>query len=109
MKGLSPRGALGALWYIQRSMDAFCRTAPRAVASMGGGDALLRASEMTCIGPVPRFTEAGWAAMAAEHADAQRACKNTERGGVEGERPGPEGNIPLPPDRARRFAGTVSR
>ena len=48
---------------IDRNLDAFDETAPKAVAAMGGRDALARSCEMTCIGPIPRIDAEAWQAM----------------------------------------------
>lgn len=82
-KGDAPGGASAAdvlrvLRMIDKSLDAFCATAPKAVAAMGGRDAIKRLSEMTCIGPVPRLDVTQWAAMSAEHMQSKRdAFENT--------------------------------
>ena len=57
---------------IDRALDAFERSAPRAVAAMGGREAIQARSQMTCIGPVPRLTAEEWEPLATEHADGQR-------------------------------------
>lgn len=84
-RGMSPADALHALRLIDASLAAFCETAPTAVASMGGRGALKRASEMTCIGPVPRLDVDTWAVMAAEYEDRKRdpdLFKHTVTGGM---------------------------
>jgi hypothetical protein len=52
---------------IDRNLDAFDETAPKAVAAMGGRDALARSCEMTCIGPIPRIDAEAWQAMSDEY------------------------------------------
>lgn len=52
---------------IDRNLDAFDETAPKAVAAMGGRDALAQSCEMTCIGPIPRIDADTWQAMSAEY------------------------------------------
>jgi len=52
---------------IDRNLDAFDETAPKAVAAMGGRDALARSCEMTCIGPIPRIDADAWQAMSDEY------------------------------------------
>ena len=52
---------------IDRNFDAFDETAPKAVAAMGGRDALARSCEMTCIGPIPRIDADTWQAMSDEY------------------------------------------
>ena len=52
---------------IDRNLDAFDETAPKAVAAMGGRDALARSCEMTCIGPIPRIDADAWQAMSNEY------------------------------------------
>lgn len=52
---------------IDRNLDAFDETAPKAVAAMGGRDALSRSCEMTCVGPVPRIDADAWQAMSDEY------------------------------------------
>ena len=56
---------------IDRNLDAFDETAPKAVAAMGGRDALARSCEMTCIGPIPRID--------ADHAVETRAVVAAQR------------------------------
>lgn len=69
MSGLSASDALHKLGLIEGALDAFCATAPRAVVEFGGREAIQRASQMTCIGPVPRLSIERWSRFAAEHAD----------------------------------------
>lgn len=71
-RGLSIAGALAALANIDRALDSIYATAPRAVEAMGGRVAIQAISQMTCVGPVPRFTTEEWGTLAAEHANAQR-------------------------------------
>ena len=52
---------------IDRNLDAFDETAPKAVAAMGGRDALARSCEMTCVGPIPRIDADAWQAMSDEY------------------------------------------
>lgn len=52
---------------IDRNLDAFEQTSPKAVAAMGGRDALARSCEMTCIGPIPRIDADAWQAMSDEY------------------------------------------
>ena len=52
---------------IDVMLGAIQTTAPDAVAVMGGGDALARRSEMTCLGPVPRLDVAEWERMSQEY------------------------------------------
>lgn len=72
MSGLSVTEALAALDGIDRSMDAYEKTAPAAFKALGGREALLAVSQMTCVGPVPRMDTDQWAPLAAEHALLQR-------------------------------------
>ena len=71
-RGLTALEALAELAKIDRSLDALCATAPKAIAALGGRDALQSFSQMTCIGPVPRLSAEEWEPLAAEHAEAQR-------------------------------------
>lgn len=66
-EGTSVADAIKALRLIETTLDNMCATAPRAVAEMGGRDAMRRACQMTCIGPVPRLSVEQWSAMAVEH------------------------------------------
>lgn len=59
-------GALSSLAAIEAVAAALVTTAPKAVAAMGGIEAVMAASEMTAIGPMPRFTLDQWSAMALE-------------------------------------------
>ena len=70
-RALSIAETLAELAKIDRSLAAFERTAPRAVAALGGRDALQAVSQMTCIGPIPRMDAGQWQTLAAEHADFQ--------------------------------------
>ena len=69
MSALTAAEALHKLKLIEGALDAFCATAPKAVAEFGGREAIQRASQMTCIGPVPRLSIEQWSRFAAEHAD----------------------------------------
>lgn len=71
-RGLTPLEALAELAKIERTLDALCATAPRAIEAMGGREALKSTCDMTCIGPVPRLTTEEWEPMAQEHGDSQR-------------------------------------
>lgn len=64
---------------IDRTIDAFDRTAPRTVADLGGRDGLARVSEMTCIGPIPRLPQDVWETMSAEY-EGTRANGSLNRG-----------------------------
>ena len=64
---------------IDRNLDAFDETAPKAVAAMGGRDALARSCEMTCIGPIPRIDADTWERMSLEY-EAGRANGSVNRG-----------------------------
>ena len=70
-RALSIAETLAELAKIDRSLVAFERTAPHAVAALGGRDALQAVSQMTCIGPIPRMDADQWQSLAAEHADVQ--------------------------------------
>ena len=54
---------------IDAMLDAINDTAPDAIQTMGGRDALARRSEMTCIGPVPRLNADEWERMSQEYED----------------------------------------
>ncbi|WP_353088538.1 hypothetical protein [Stenotrophomonas sepilia] len=54
---------------IDAMLDAINGTAPDAVQTMGGRDALARRSEMTCVGPVPRLDAGEWERMSLEYED----------------------------------------
>lgn len=75
-RSLSAAEALRVLGSIERGLESFVRTAPCAVARLGGIDFLSDASEMTCVGPIPRLEARPWEMMAREHAEKQRleAC-----------------------------------
>ena len=64
---------------IDRNLDAFDETAPKAVAAMGGRDALARRSEMTCLGPVPRLDADEWERMSQEY-EGRREHGSVNRG-----------------------------
>ena len=64
---------------IDRNLDVFDETAPKAVAAMGGRDALARSCEMTCIGPIPRIDADTWQAMSNEY-EAGRQHGSVNRG-----------------------------
>ena len=64
---------------IDRNLDTFDETAPKAVAAMGGRDALSRNCEMTCIGPIPRLDQDAWQAMSNEY-EAGRQHGSVNRG-----------------------------
>ena len=64
---------------IDRNLDAFDETAPKAVAAMGGRDALSGRCEMTCVGPIPRLDEGEWQAMSDEY-EAGRQHGSVNRG-----------------------------
>lgn len=68
-KGMSAVEALERVAAIESTLDAWEQTAPGAVRTLGGRDALARASEMTCIGPVPRLDEASWEHASREYED----------------------------------------
>ena len=74
MSGLSVIETLAELDKIDRSMAAFERTAPAAMKAFGGRDVMLRRSQPTCVGPIPRLTNE-WAPLAAEHAELQRDAR----------------------------------
>lgn len=54
---------------IDRTLDALAKTAPEAIAAMGGREALARTCEMTCIGPIPRINAVAWETMSREYQD----------------------------------------
>jgi len=64
---------------IDAMLDAINGTAPDAVQSMGGRDALARRSEMTCIGPVPRLDADEWERMSQEY-EGRREHGSVNRG-----------------------------
>ena len=64
---------------IDRNLDAFDETAPKAVAAMGGRDALACSCEMTCIGPIPRLDADEWERMSQEY-EARREHGSVNRG-----------------------------
>jgi hypothetical protein len=82
-KTLSVEEALSLAEMTEATLSAFERTAPNAVRAMGGRDALARASEPTCIGPVPRLTVDEWAAMSDEYEET-RDHGSTNRGEARG-------------------------
>lgn len=64
---LTAAEALAQAECIDRSLDEWERTAPQAVAAMGGRDALADRCEMACFGPVPRLEQDEWEAMSLEY------------------------------------------
>jgi hypothetical protein len=64
---------------IDRNLDAFDETAPKAVAAMGGRDALAQRCQMTCVGPIPRIDADTWQAMSNEY-EAGRQHGSVNRG-----------------------------
>lgn len=72
MSGLSVKQVLAELDGIERSIGSYERGTPRAFKAFGGREALLRRSEATCVGPIPRLTNEEWATFAAENAELQR-------------------------------------
>jgi hypothetical protein len=72
---LTVDGALAALAQIEGTMAAFVETAPRAVAEMGGVEGLIARSQMSPIGPIPRFTVEEWSAISNE-------CQSLDRSGA---------------------------
>lgn len=54
---------------IDRSLGALEKTAPKAVAAMGGREALALTCEVTCIGPIPRIDATTWETMSREYQD----------------------------------------
>lgn len=52
---------------IELNLDTWERTAPGLIRELGGRDALLQFSEMTCIGPIPRLPQALWERASAEY------------------------------------------
>lgn len=76
---LSVAEALQRAEQIDRNLASFEQTAPKAVAAMGGRDALSRSCEMTCIGPIPRIDADTWQAMSNEY-EAGRQHGSVNRG-----------------------------
>lgn len=76
---LSVAEALAKAAQIEGMLDAIEGTAPDAVQAMGGRDALARASEMTCLGPVPRLDADEWERMSLEY-EARREHGSVNRG-----------------------------
>lgn len=66
-KGLTPDEAIRLAARAEQNLDAFEATAPKAVAAMGGRDALARRSASTCVGPLPQLSVAEWGAMSEEY------------------------------------------
>ena len=64
---------------IDRNLDAFDKTAPKAVEAMGGRDALAQTCQMTCVGPIPRIDADTWQAMSNEY-EAGRQHGSVNRG-----------------------------
>jgi hypothetical protein len=79
-KKLTVVEALHRAEQIELNMSAFEQTAPSTVAALGGRNALSQISEMTCIGPVPRFDAPTWARMAAEYEDHRQHGRGFNRG-----------------------------
>ena len=72
MRAMSITETLQMLAKIDASLASVERTAPRAFAAFGGRDAIQAQSQMTCVGPIPRFTAEQWELFATEHANSQR-------------------------------------
>jgi hypothetical protein len=70
---LTASEALAELARIESVIEAVCKTAPIAVAALGGRSAVQKMCRMTLIGPIPEIPEVTWEAMAAEHAFAQHS------------------------------------
>lgn len=68
-EGMSAAEALGRVAAIENTLDAWEQTAPDAILALGGRDALARASDMTCIGPVPRLDAKTWERASREYED----------------------------------------
>lgn len=66
-KALTVGEALRLADMTEMNLDAFEATAPKAVAAIGGRDALARRCEDTCVGPLPRFSLDEWLAMSEEY------------------------------------------
>lgn len=66
-EGLTAADVVQRAVQIDAMLDAIQDTAPDAVQSMGGRDALAQRSEITCIGPVPRLDAAEWERMSYEY------------------------------------------
>lgn len=64
---LSVAQALEAAELIEWTLSAFEQTAPKAVASLGGRDALARLCRMACFGPVPQLDVETWRRMSEEY------------------------------------------
>ncbi|MCS0582126.1 hypothetical protein NX784_11035 [Massilia pinisoli] len=72
MNNMTIAQALQRARQIELNMKAFEQTAPKTVAALGGSDALAHASEMTCIGPIPRLDVSTWARLSAEYEDMRK-------------------------------------
>ena len=66
-EGMSAGEALERMAMIECTLDAWEQTAPGEIKTLGGRDALARASDMTCIGPVPRLDKASWERASREY------------------------------------------
>ena len=78
-ENLSVAEALHTAEQIDAMLDAINDTAPDAIQTMGGRDALARRSEMTCIGPVPRLNADEWERMSQEY-EGRREHGSVNRG-----------------------------
>ena len=78
-ENLTVAEALRKAEQIDAMLDAIGGTAPDAVETMGGRDALARRSEMTCIGPVPRLDQDEWERMSLEY-EGRRENGSVNRG-----------------------------
>lgn len=78
-KKLTVAEALMRAEQIDVTLGAIEGTAPKAVAAMGGRDAVARRSEMTCLGPVPRLEQDEWERMSLEY-EGRREHGSVNRG-----------------------------
>ncbi|WP_222910020.1 hypothetical protein [Pseudomonas sp. DNDY-54] len=66
---LTAEQALHQLTQIELVPGIWRKTCPRFVEALGGPDELLRRSEMTCVGPMPRLTAEEWEMASREFQD----------------------------------------
>lgn len=78
--------AIHAARMIDETLSAFERTAPRAVAAMGGRDQLTRRLSMPslALAPVPALTEQEFEAMCEEYEDNRQHGRTMNRGEATG-------------------------
>lgn len=70
---LTAEQVLHQLAVIEQVPAIWQNTCPRFIEALGGPDELLRRSEMTCVGPIPRLTNEEWEKASREFQDNRSA------------------------------------